>query len=460
MMKNLPISQEIIKKCKEKCNLKSIGNASIREIRQLVNLIEQEVDLRFIRMEMGIPGLPTPQVAINAEIDALKRGVASLYPDIDGIPVLKKEISRFVKLFIGVDVDERGCVPTIGSMNASYASLSVAGKVHKSKDTILFLDPGFPIHKQLVKMLGLKSTSLDVYNYRGEKLKDKLEEMLSKHNISSILYSNPNNPSWICFTEKELKIIGDFANKNDLIILEDLAYFGMDFRKDLSHPGKAPFQSTVANYTKNYILMISSSKSFSYAGQRVGMMAISNELYNRKFPDLEIFFPNAQFGHAIVHGAIYGTTAGTSHSAQYGLAALLKAVNDGEYNFLNDVREYGRRAEKLKPIFLKNGFKLVYDRDEDKELADGFYFTISYPDFSGEELIDELINYGISAISLSATGSTRKEGIRACVSLISNDDIESLESRLHKFNTDQNKKMVSTKNLDHQKRSGSLSPSL
>ena len=36
---------------------------------------------------------------------------------------------------------------------------------------------------------------------------------------------------------KELQIIGELANQYDIIILEDLAYFAMDFRKDLSHPG-------------------------------------------------------------------------------------------------------------------------------------------------------------------------------------------------------------------------------
>jgi aspartate/methionine/tyrosine aminotransferase len=49
----------------------------------------------------------------------------------------------------------------------------------------------------------------------------------------------------------------------------------MDFRKDLSVPGEPPFQATVANYTSNYILLLSSSKAFSYAGQRTGVMIIS-----------------------------------------------------------------------------------------------------------------------------------------------------------------------------------------
>jgi aspartate/methionine/tyrosine aminotransferase len=101
------------------------------------------------------------------------------------------------------------------------------------------------------------------------------------------MYSNPNNPAWICFTEKELGIIGELCTRYDVIALEDLAYFGMDFRQDTSRPGVPPFIPTVARYTDNYILLISSSKSFSLAGQRIGMTAISDGLFESTGDGLE-----------------------------------------------------------------------------------------------------------------------------------------------------------------------------
>ena len=267
-----------------------------------------------------------------------------------------------------------------------------------------------------------------------QKLKDKLESYCSKGNISTLIYSNPNNPSWICFTEQELQIIGELANKYDVVVMEDLAYFAMDFRKDMSKPGIPPYQSSVANYTKNYILLISSSKSFSYAGQRVGMLVISNELFDRKFPDLKRFFKTDGFGYSMIYGAVYSLSSGTSHSAQYGLAAMLKAANDGDFNFVEGVREYGERAKIMKKLFADNGFKIVYDMDEDQPLADGFYFTFSYPGFDGVDLLEKLLYYGISAISLITTGSERIEGLRACVSQIQRAQLPILEERLRIFN--------------------------
>jgi len=428
-----PIDFEIVNDKIKELNVPVVGKATIREIKRLVDNIESASGKKFIRMEMGVPGLPPAQVGTDAEIEALQRGVAAIYPDIDGIPPLKKEVSLFVKNFLDIDVDPAGCIPTVGSMQGGFASFMTLSRMNKAKDTTLFIDPGFPVHKQQHKVMGLKFDSFDVYEYRGEKLRNKLESYFSKGNIHSVLYSNPNNPSWICFNEQELRIIGELANKYNVVILEDLAYFGMDFRKDYSKPGVPPYQPTVAKYTDNYILLISSSKVFSYAGQRIGMMVISNKLFNTRSEDLLRNYTSDQFGRAMIFGTVYSLSSGTAHSAQYALAAMLKAANEGKFNFVEQVKEYGEKAKIMKKLFVDNGFRIVYDKDIDQPIADGFYFTIMYPGFDGPDLIEELLYYGISAISLSITGSEHTEGLRACVSLVKRSQFPDLEDRLKKF---------------------------
>ncbi len=432
-IKDTPIDSEIVNDKIKDLNVQVVGKATIREIKRLVDNIESASGKKFIRMEMGVPGLPPAQVGTDAEIEALQRGVAAIYPDIDGIPILKKEVSLFVKNFLDIDVDPAGCIPTVGSMQGGFASFMTLSRLNIGKDTTLFIDPGFPVHKQQHKVMGLKFDSFDVYEFRGEKLRAKLESYFEKGNIHSVLYSNPNNPSWICFTDLELSIIGDLANKYNVVILEDLAYFGMDFRKDYSKPGLPPYQPTVAKYTDNYILLISSSKAFSYAGQRIGMMVISNKLFNTQADDLLRYYTSNQFGRAMIFGTVYSLSSGTAHSAQYALAAILKAANEGKFNFVEEVKEYGEKAKIMKKLFLDNGFRIVYDMDIDKPIADGFYFTIMYPGFDGPDLIEELLYYGISAISLSITGSEHTEGLRACVSLVKRTQFPDLESRLKKF---------------------------
>lgn len=430
-----PIDDLTIKKEQEKLHIEDVGTASIRELVALVNKLEEATSSKFVRMEMGVPGLPSPPVAIEAEIAALKRGVSAVYPNLDGIPELKKEIARFVKLFMNVEVLPQCCAPTVGSMQGAFVSMLVANRCYKkrSKGTI-FIDPGFNINKLQCGVLDQEYTSFDVYKYRGEKLRSKLESYLATEQYGSILYSNPNNPTWQCLTEEELQIIGELATKYDVIVIEDLAYFGMDFRKDYSIPGEAPYQPTVAHYTENYILTISSSKSFSYAGQRIGMLVMSKQLRERKYPDLKRTLGKERFGEAMTGSVLYAISAGVTHSAQWGLTALLKAVNDGTYNFREEVKVYEQKATTVKKLFTEHGFHIVYDKDGDENIADGFYFTVGYKNLHSSELLKRMLQCGLCAITLQTTGSEQTGALRICISLIPDSQYPELEERLKLLN--------------------------
>ncbi len=433
MKTQVPIDPKELDELLKETHFDDLGNASIREVVRLSQNIEKKTGLPFIHMEMGVPGLDVNRIAAEAEAEAFARGYASKYAPIAGIEPLKEEMSKFVKNFINIEIPPEYCFVTVGSAQGSIALFLMANRLFRDRAGILFIDPGFPVQKLQVKVLGYDYETFDVFNYRGDRLKDKLEEIVKEKNISSILYSNPNNPTWISFTEEELKIIGEVANEHNLMIIEDLAYFGMDFRKDYSHPGEPPYQPTVAKYTDNWTMLISASKAFSYAGQRIGMLIVSDKLYHKKFPDLSRYYSSDQFGHALVYNALYSLSAGVAHTPQYGLTALLKAVNEGRYNFREDVKVYGKRAEELKKIFLENGFHIVYDNDLGEELANGFYFTIAYEGMTGGELLKNLLLYGISTIALQTTGSERHEGLRACVSQIQEEQIPVIEERLRIF---------------------------
>jgi len=81
-MKDTPINFEVVSRQIRESKIRNIGKASIREIKRLINNIEKETGEKFIRMEMGVPGLAAVQIGVDAEIEALKKGVASIYPEI------------------------------------------------------------------------------------------------------------------------------------------------------------------------------------------------------------------------------------------------------------------------------------------------------------------------------------------------------------------------------------------
>ena len=380
-------SEELVERAVSELHIADLSQATIGDV-----LLEKETGIPFIRMDQGSPGLPANQIGIEAEKAALDRGVGSQYPAAAGVAELKNEASRFVKAFMNVEISPRACVPTTGSVAGSFGSFIACTQRISGKNKVLFIDPGFPIQKSQLRIIGVE---------------------------------------W-----EEFDIIGELATKYDVIVMEDLAYFCMDFRRDLGHPFEPPYPPTVAHYTDNYILMLSSSKIFSYAGQRMALTCISDKLFDRQYPALAERYKDAGvFGPTLIASILYMITSGCTASTQYAYAEMLRLSTEGKINFVEDTREYARRAERMKKIFTDNGFHIVYDYDATQVVGDGFFFTIGYGKMKGGELLRELLYYGVSSISLSTTGS-EQEGVRACTSRMREELYPVMEERMKAFHED------------------------
>jgi len=429
-------SEEMVAEAVRVSNVADLSHATIGEMLLVAQYLEQKTGIPFVRMDQGSPGLPANRYGIEAEKRALDSGIGSQYPAAAGVRELKEAASEFVKAFIDVEISPRACIPTVGSVAGSFGSFIACCQRDPKKDKVLFIDPGFPIQKSQLRVLGIQWKEFDIYEYRGEKLRAKLEEMLADGDIAAVIYSNPNNPAWISLEESELQIIGELATKHDVIVLEDLAYFAMDNRRDLSHPYKAPFVRTVARYTDNYILMLSSSKIFSYAGQRMALVCISDKLFDRQFPALAArYHDTGVFGPTFIASIQYMITSGATATTQYGYAEMLRLSCEGKIDFVADTKEYAIRARKMKKIFCDNGFTITYPRDVTEEIGDGFFFSLSYPGLTGSELVTELVHYGVSSINLDTTGSYQ-QGVRACTSRMREELYPVLEERMRMFNED------------------------
>ena len=431
MKEPFPIS--LLESILKEMDIQDISKTTIRQCTAIGAALENKSGEHFTHLEIGVPGIAACPYGIAAQKKALDDGIASIYPVINGLPELKKNASRFLKAFVDVDVDPKGIVPTVGSMQASFNLVLECSQLDPKKDTILYICPGFPPHGRQPDVLGIKNILFDIYDFRAEKLRPKLESYLKQGNIAAILYSNPNNPAWICLTDEELRTIGECATEYDCIILEDMAYLCMDFRKDMSVPFEPPFQPTVAKYTDNYVLMLSGSKIFSYAGERIAVTCISDVLFKRNYPALRERYGIGSFGDNYILNYLYVASSGTSHSAQYALSAMMEAAVEGKYNFVKEVREYGLRSHRSRKIFDKHGFHLVYDKDMEQTISDGFFYTVGYKNLDNRALIEGLLRCGIIAIPLNTTGSGQC-GVRVCVSrLLSDEDFRLLDERLGYF---------------------------
>lgn len=433
----LPLSDEQLTGIISRLDIPSLTEATIRQVVAVTTEAEKASGEKYMHLELGNPGLPSQQIGVEAECEALRNGIANKYPPVMGTTALKNAASRFVKAFLDVDIPGNCIVPSVGSMQGSFSLMLLLGRRDPAKDTMLYLDPGFaPQHLQ-AQILGLKQTSFDIYDYRGEALAEKLESILAKGNITGILYSNPNNPAWTNLTPDELASIGRLATKYDAIVIEDLAYMGMDFRRDCGTPFEEPYVPTIAKYTDNYVLLLSASKIFSYAGERIALVCMSPEVARRTDPGLMPVFRMRTFADAYIFGVVYCVSSGVTHSVQCAMAAMLEAAADGRINFVHDCEEYHRRCARARQLFTEAGFKVVYADDAGTPVSDGFFFTATYGNMDSESLQRALMRHGISTISLPGTGSTR-QGLRVCVSKLADDkDFETLAERLRAFTDEQ-----------------------
>ena len=97
-MKNTPVDYQTARRIIDGFGLPDFGKATIREVVAISTQLEQETGTEFIHMEMGVPGLKAAQVGVDAEIEALRNGIASIYPNINGTPEVKKQAGH-IRLF-------------------------------------------------------------------------------------------------------------------------------------------------------------------------------------------------------------------------------------------------------------------------------------------------------------------------------------------------------------------------
>ena len=76
-MKNTPIERNVIDETINEFQIVDFSKATIREVKAIASKAEAVSGVEFIKMEMGVPGLPASAVGVKAEIEALQNGIAS-----------------------------------------------------------------------------------------------------------------------------------------------------------------------------------------------------------------------------------------------------------------------------------------------------------------------------------------------------------------------------------------------
>jgi len=127
------------------------------EKREMIDLAAELKDV--ISLGRGDPDLATPEVIINAGIQALKDGNTG-YTNWPGIPELRQEIARMYTEEKGVPTTKDEVMVTVGAQEAVFLTMMT---LLNPGDEIILPEPRYTPYDLAVSMTGGKLVSVPTY---------------------------------------------------------------------------------------------------------------------------------------------------------------------------------------------------------------------------------------------------------------------------------------------------------
>ena len=224
----------------------------------------------IIDFGMGNPDIPTPNHIVEKLIEAVKDPKTHRYSASKGISGLRKAQAEYYQRRFDVRLDyDTEIIATLGSKEglANMAQiLSVPG------DTILVPNPAYPIHA-----FGFIISGADLIHYKINDDIDLMTEITtkiegSKKKVTAVIINFPSNPTARVCSQDFYKEIVNYAKRNEIILLSDLAYSEIYF----SEEDKPSSILEVEGAKEIAVEFTSMSKTFSMPGWRMGF-AVGNE---------------------------------------------------------------------------------------------------------------------------------------------------------------------------------------
>jgi len=225
----------------------------------------------IIDLGVGDPDQPTPKFIIDSLSQAALDPANHRYALDQGMPVLRNAIGDWYKRRFNVDLSpDTEILPLIGSKEG-IAHFPLA--FLNPGDITLVPDPCYPPYKGGTILAGGRPYLLPLIA-QNDFLPDLKKIPLSVRRKAKIIFVNyPNNPTSACANDDFYTGLIEFATKNKMIVISDLAYSEMayeDFkpRSLLEFPG-----------AKDVVIEFHSlSKTYNMTGWRIGWACGNTQL--------------------------------------------------------------------------------------------------------------------------------------------------------------------------------------
>lgn len=217
----------------------------------------------IISLTVGEPDFATPENIQEAAIATIKNGKASYYTPTAGIPELRQAIVSYLETYYGLTYDASQTIVTDGAKFALYALFQT---ILDPKDEVIIPVPYWVSYGEQVKLA--EGVPVFVTGQEVNDFKVTLEqlEQARSSKTKAVIINSPSNPTGMIYTKEELQVIGEWAVKNDILIVADDIYGRLVYNDNEFTP-----IATISKAIREQTIIINGvSKTYAMTGWRIG----------------------------------------------------------------------------------------------------------------------------------------------------------------------------------------------
>lgn len=213
----------------------------------------------IVRMEIGDPDFPTPDVIKRAAEAAMEAGDTG-YTQSAGLPDLRDAIRDHYAAAYGVTVDPDDVIVTQGT---SPAMLLLFGALLDPGDEVIISDPCYPAYSNYISFLGGVPVPVRVRAEEGFRFRiSEVREAITAR-TKAIMINSPANPMGTVLGPDDLAALAALAEETGIWIASDEIYHGLQF--------DGPSRS-ILEFTDRAFVLNGFSKAYAMTGWRLGYL--------------------------------------------------------------------------------------------------------------------------------------------------------------------------------------------
>jgi len=216
-----------------------------------------------LHLEVGQPSTPAPAAVRKAAAAALESDRLA-YTDATGLPELRERIAGHYRDRYGVDLPAERVVVTVGASGSFVLAFLAA---FDQGDRVAVTEPGYPCYSNTLEAFGVEVVPIPVGpETRFVPTSDLLAAVGP---LDGLMIASPANPTGTALNPAELADIAGFCTTNDVRLISDEIYHGIEYGDPVP---------TALSAAPDTIVLQSFSKYYSMTGWRLGWMVLPEDL--------------------------------------------------------------------------------------------------------------------------------------------------------------------------------------